>query len=218
MRLVICDDHRLLLEALSSAVAIHGYTVEAATSTPGEAVAAVRLHAPDLLLLDLTFPDGDGLEAAREVVRLHPRTKVVVLTASEALEPLHAALEIGVAGYIRKDQRLPQIVGALDRIGRGERVFDETLVRRLGRLGTSVPRQFTALDRLTAREWDIVRLLEEGLSTREIVTRLGISNSTVRCHIQAILSKLCVHSRLQAVAFIVEADVPVAGAAGSVRG
>jgi DNA-binding NarL/FixJ family response regulator len=202
MRIVICDDHRLFLEGLSSALAAEGHTVESATSTPQDAVASVRLHDPDVLLLDLGFPNGDGLDAARDVIRQHPRTKVVVVTGSDQLEHLKAALEIGVAGYIRKDSRIKEIFDTIERARRGELAIDAVHIRRLARAATSKPSRRTPVDDLTARERDIVRLLGEGLNTSEIVEVLGISSSTVRSHIQAILFKLGVHSRVQAVAML----------------
>jgi two-component system nitrate/nitrite response regulator NarL len=205
MRIVICDDHRLLLEAVASALAARGHTVEAATTTPHDAVVSVRLHDPDVLLLDLSFPEGNGLDAAREVIMNHPRTKVVVFTGSNELPPLRAALELGVAGYVRKDNRIGEIVEAMERARRGETAIDETLLRQLAHSNRS-PAPRKAVDALTAREKEIVRLLGEGLNTSQIVEVLGISNSTVRSHIQAILSKLRVHSRLQAVALVSAAE------------
>jgi two-component system nitrate/nitrite response regulator NarL len=205
MRIVICDDHRLLLEAIASALAARGHTVEAATTTPHDAVVSVCLHDPDVLLLDLSFPEGNGLDAAREVIMNHPRTKVVVFTGSNELPPLRAALELGVAGYVRKDSRIGEIVEAMERALRGETAIDETLLRQLAHSNRSAaPRK--AVDALTAREKEIVRLLGDGLNTSQIVEVLGISNSTVRSHIQAILSKLRVHSRLQAVALVSAAE------------
>jgi DNA-binding NarL/FixJ family response regulator len=200
MRIVICDDHRLFLEAMSSALALQGHSVESATSTPHDAVASVRLHDPDVLLLDLSFPNGDGFGAAREVIRHHPRTKVVVLTGSDRLHHLKAALDLGVAGYIRKDSRIKEIVDAMERARAGDVAVDAVLVKRLVRDTDTGPSLRTPVDELTARERDIARLLGEGLNTSEIVEVLGISSSTVRSHIQAILSKLGVHSRVQAVA------------------
>ena len=206
MRIVICDDHRLLLEAMASALAARGHTVEAATSTPHDAVISVRLHDPDVLLLDLSFPDGSGLDAAREVVTHHSRTKVVVFTGSNELPPLRTALELGVTGYIRKDSHISEIIEAMERARRGEAAVDETLLRRLGHSDDRSATPRTAVDALTARERDIVRLLGDGLDTAQIVEVLGISTSTVRSHIQAILSKLRVHSRLQAVALLAAAE------------
>ena len=212
MRIIICDDQRLLLEALASTLAAYGHTVEAATCSPADAVAAVRLHDPDVLLLDLHFPDADGLDTAEEVVESHPRTKVVVLTGSDDLEAVRRALQIGVAAYIRKDQRIDHILQVLERVRRGEIAVDDSLVRRLARSDTALPRPRSQVDDLTAREWDIARLLEQGLSTPEIMADLGISKSTVRSHVQTILSKLGVHSRIQAVALL--SDMAHSAAAG----
>ena len=206
MRIVLCDDHRLLLESLSKALASQGFTVEAAASNPADAVAAVRQFDPDLLLIDLGFPEGDGLMAAREVVRSHPRTRVVVLTGSDELTPLREAMKIGVAGYVRKDQRLGGIVQALRQAAQGESSIDKTLLHRLGSATGAPTKQPQVLDRLTQQEMVVLGCLADGLQTSEIVARLGIRNSTVRSHIQAILSKLGVHSRLQAVALLNETN------------
>jgi DNA-binding NarL/FixJ family response regulator len=202
MRIVVCDDHRVLLEALSHALTTRGYVVEATASTPAEAVAAVKLHDPDLLLVDVSFPDGNGLDAAREVMSRHPRTRVVILTGSDDAATVIEAARIGVAGYIRKDQRLSAIAEALCRAAAGEPWVDATALKRL----RSAPSNATAprhpVDELTRQERVVLAMLEEGLSTAEIVRRMGIGTSTVRSHIQAILTKLGVHSRVQAVAMV----------------
>jgi len=199
MRIVICDDHRLLLEALATALAGQGYIVEAATTTPAEAVRAVALHDPDLLLIDVTFPVGSGLDAARQVIAHHPRTKVVMITGTESTEPLVTALEIGVSGYTRKDQRVEAIARVLELAASGELAIDRELLRGV-RSTTRPARQRTALDDLTPRERHVLGLLVDGMNTNEIVTQLGVSQSTVRTHVQNIFAKLGVHSRLQAVA------------------
>ena len=214
MRIVVCDDHRMLLEALSNALAFRGFTVEAATSAPAEAVAAVMLFDPDLLLIDLGFPEGDGLAAAREVARYHPRTRVVIITGSDDPAPLLEAMKIGVAGYIRKNQRLDDIVAALRQAAHGEPTIDKSLLRRLGSVSGDQTKQRQALVRLTHQERVVLDCLADGLETTEIVSRLGISNSTVRRHIQSILTKLGVHSRLQAVALLNEDDWTRRKAAG----
>lgn len=199
MRIVVCDDNRLLLEALSNALALQGITVEAATSTPAEAVAAVRSYDPDILLIDLGFEGADGLTAAREVARSHPRTRVVILTGSDDPESLLEAMRIGVAGYVCKDQRLDGIVTALRRAAVGETAIDKALLRKLTSAARPHSRR-SAVASLTQQERVVLGYLAEGLQTFEIVSQLGISTSTVRSHIQAILSKLGVHTRLQAVA------------------
>ena len=202
MRIVVCDDHRVLLEALSHALTTRGYVVEATASTPAEAVAAVKLHDPDLLLVDVSFPDGNGLDAAREVMSHHPRTRVVILTGSDDAATAMEAARIGVAGYIRKDQRLAAIAEALCRAAAGEPWVDATALRRLRSAQSNATAPRHPVDELTRQERVVLAMLEEGLSTAEIVRRMGIGTSTVRSHIQAILTKLGVHSRVQAVAMV----------------
>lgn len=202
MRIIICDDHRLFVEALATAIVRAGHTVEAVTLTPVDALAAVERHRPDVLLLDLNFPDGDSLEAAREMVARHPQTRIVVLTGSEAVRPLQEALDIGVAGYLRKDERIDHMLETLERCTRGERVVDEVLTRRLARAVRERSQDQALSYELTGRELDVANLLKEGCNTAEMVARLGISDSTIRTHVQSILNKLCVHSRIEAVALL----------------
>lgn len=204
MRIVICDDHLLLLEALATALAGHGFTVEAAVDSPAEALRAVALHDPDMLLIDVSFPVGSGIEAAREVVARHPRTKVVMLTGGEEPEPLVEALAVGVAGYLGKNQPVDAIARALETAAQGGNPIDADLLRHARHPRTQVPRQRTPMDELTVRERHILRLLLAGMSTREMVEELGVSQSTVRTHVQNIFSKLGVHTRLQAVALLAD--------------
>jgi DNA-binding NarL/FixJ family response regulator len=218
MRIVICDDHQLMVEGLKAAVTRAGHTVEAVALTPAKGVAAVARCRPDLLLLDLSFPDGDSLDAVAAVLTHHPATKVVVLTGSEDLEPVRAALDLGVAGYLRKDQRIDGIIDGLERSARGERIVDDTLMVRMSR-PVGRPGWRGAVIELTPRERDIATLLRAGLNTTQMVDQLGIRESTVRRHVQTLLAKLCVHSRIEAVACL--SDVPpgtgeTVGAAGGV--
>lgn len=200
MRLVICDDHQLLLEALATALAGQGYAIEALATTPLDAVKAVSAHDPDVLLLDVMFPRAHGLSAARRVVSDHPRTKVVMITGSDAFEPLVEALEIGVAGYIRKDQPVAGIAAAVASAADGRPCIDGALLRMLRHGPARVAQQRAPSEMLTSRERNVAELLAVGLSTNQIVHRLGVSHSTVRTHVQNILLKLGVHTRLQAVA------------------
>jgi len=202
MRIVICDDHRLLVEALATAIVGAGHKVEAVSATTTDALLAVARHRPDVLLLDLNLPNGDSLDAAREMVDRHPYTRTVILTGSEAIQPLQEALEIGIAGYLRKDGRIDQMLATLERCLRGERVFDEVLMRRLNRAVLEQQRSSTLHTDFTPRERAVADLLRAGLDTAEIVATLGVSKSTVRTHVQAILNKLSVHSRVQAVALL----------------
>ena len=205
MRLVLCDDHRLLLEAISTALSARGWSIEATTTTPDDAVKAVELYEPDVLVTDVAFPSGSGLDAVRVVVDQHPRTKVVILTGIDSPEVVREALEIGVAGYTRKSHSIQTIGDVVEKAGSGEIAIDAALLRQLAvrRTGTTSTTG-TLLGQLTPRERHVLELLVDGRNTAEIVARLRISDSTARTHVQSILSKLGVHSRLQAVALLHE--------------
>jgi DNA-binding NarL/FixJ family response regulator len=202
VRIVICDDHRLLLEALTRALTLRGFTVEASVSTPEEAVAAVDRLRPELLLLDLGFPHGNGAAAAREVLMRFPKTRVVIITGSTEAAAVQEAARLGVAGFVRKDERLDGIVSALHRAAAGDGRLDRSVQRTLETTPPAPGDRRSDVDRLTAQERVVLRCLADGLSTAEIVDQLGISPTTVRSHIQSILSKLGVHSRIQAVALL----------------
>lgn len=201
MRVVICDDHHLLVQAMATALGDLGYTVEAAVATPDEAVRAVALHDPDVLLVDVAFPTGSGLDAARQVIARHPRTKVVMLTGGDSPQPMKSALDMGVSGYIRKAQRIEEIARTLDRVMEGELVVDPRLLNG-SRVGAAGSRKRTPVDQLTRSEQRVLRLLVDGCSTNEIVRQMHVTPSTVRTHVQSIFLKLGVHSRLQAVALL----------------
>jgi two-component system nitrate/nitrite response regulator NarL len=203
-RLVICDDHRLLLEALAISLAEQGFTVEATVESPADAVRAVSLCQPDVLIMDLTFPLGSGIEAARQVVARHPRTRVIVMTGSDDPQQMLEALSAGVTGYLRKDRKVAALADAVDLAVAGGAPLDHDLLRRARQ-----PQRRTEADRsawagLTGREQHILGLLVQGMSTREIVEALEVSQSTVRTHVQNIFTKLGVHSRLAAVALLSE--------------
>src|SRR6478736_5070443 len=160
MRIVVCDDHRLLLEALGASLAARGHDVVALAVTPDEAVAAVTDHAPDVCLLDLHFPGGTSLDALQAMRAGQPGTKVVVFSATA--DPQAAA-------------------GTLS---------------------------LWALRFLSDREWDVLRCITQGLTTRQIAGQLGVRNSTARTHVQNLLSKLGVHSRLEVAALLADHGSP----------
>lgn len=199
MRVVICDDHRLLAECLREAFVGAGHEVLAVSESPDEVRHQVDRHRPDALLLDLGFPDGDSLTAARQLIVAYPGMAVVVLTGSDSLEDARRALSAGVMGYLRKDEPVGRIIEAVQRCTAGTQVVDEPTLRRLASSRQRAPER-DALPLLTVRESEVATLMEAGLNTAEIVAHLGIRESTVRRHVQAIFAKLAVHSRIEAVA------------------
>jgi two-component system, NarL family, nitrate/nitrite response regulator NarL len=206
VRLVICDDHRLLTEALAALLSAHGHVVEAVAYAQDDGLRAVAASHPDVCLLDLNFNGAaEGVTTARQLRDEHPSTKVVILSAVSEPSVVAAVIDAGVAGFIRKDQSASTILTMLDRVAAGEIVIDGDLLRaavhaaRLpGRGQTS-----TVIDFLTAKERVVLLLLVDGHTTGDIARSLGVAASTARTHVQNVLMKLGVHSRLQAAALVV---------------
>ena len=200
MRLVLCDDQRILCEALATALEEHDHQVLAVTTTATAGVTAVAAHHPDICLLDLCFPDAeDGLDAARAIAQHHPGTKVLVLSGISDPQMLSEAMDIGIAGLIPKDQDVDQIADALDVIAAGGAVFDAGLHRGVT---SSVhgKRPTHPLETLTPREREILARIVDGQSTKQMARAMSLTTGTVSMYARNVLTKLGVHSRLQAAA------------------
>lgn len=150
---------------------------------------------PDVVLMDLRMPRMDGVAATAEITRCFPAVRVVVLTSFGEIERVHAALHEGAAGYLLKDAGPTEIAAALHAASRGE-VFLDTAVAR--RLAQEIRAPHTGLGALTAREREILRLVAEGRSNKEIAAELVISERTARTHVSNMLGKLNLTSRTQA--------------------
>jgi DNA-binding NarL/FixJ family response regulator len=201
-RVLIVDDHPLTQEALASLLTQHGFEIIAQASSGEEAIRQAAKHQPDLVLLDLSMPGMSGLEALPEIRRVAPGSEVVVLTASGTEENLLSAIKGGAAGYLLKTEPPPRIVEFLRGVANGEAALSGSVARRLleevrdGRGGRAVPDEISSL--LSARELEVLLLLDEHLGTDEIAHRLFISEHTVRSHVKSLLHKLGVSSRRQA--------------------
>ncbi|HXF98645.1 MAG TPA: response regulator transcription factor [Gaiellaceae bacterium] len=201
-RILIVDDHPLTRDALAALLAQQGFDVVGEAATGEEAIAAAEELRPDLVLLDLAMPGMDGLEALPRLREEAPESEVVVLTASDAEEKLLAAIRAGASGYLLKTEPPQQIAAFLRGVARGEAALSGGVARRLlervregGRLD-GIPEEITRV--LSAREVEVLLLLDEHLGTEEIAQRLFISEHTVRSHVKSLLRKLGVSSRREA--------------------
>lgn len=199
MRLVLCDDNRILCEALASVLQAHGHRVLAIATRASEGVAAVSTHQPDACLLDVRFPDGSGLDAARAMHQRHPGTKIVMLSCLNDPAVVSEAKQAGVAGFVRKDQRTDSIVRAVEVVGAGGMVFGPAPPHQQGGRMTAGYRD-NRLRALTPRETEVLRRIVAGQSTRQMASEMDVTVSTLRSYIKSILAKLGVHSRLHAAA------------------
>jgi len=167
--------------------------------TVAEAVAAAAREPPDLVLLDLGLPDGDGLDAARAILAADPGIVVVALTAATDPRAVSEAVKAGCRGYVSKDARIPAVIGAI-RGALDGRVVTVRPPRSSTRNGSAADLMTSGL---TEREREILELIVAGAGSRTIADRLHISTNTVRTHVQSVLTKLQVHSRLEAAAFAI---------------
>ena len=210
MRLLLCDDHRLFTQALSSALDANGHQVIAAVATAAEAVRLARELRPDVCLIDLNFPAGSAMDAIHDISEQSGGTKVLVLSGSAAPGVTARVLEAGAYGYVGKDQPVEVILRALERIGNGELSFDAAQlragVRHDPRVESGVELLIAAL---TPRERQVLGRLVQAETTDQIASNLGITRTTARAYVQSILTKLGVHSRLQAVALVTRARVDI---------
>lgn len=201
-RVLIVDDHPLTRDALAALLAQQGFDVVGDAHDGERAIAQAESLQPDLVLLDLTMPEMDGLTALPLIREHAPTCEVVVLTASDDETSLLAAIRAGASGYLLKTEPPEQIATFLRGVARGEAALSGGVARRLldrvregGRL-TGVPDEIT--NTLSAREVEVLLLLDEHLGTDEIAQRLFISEHTVRSHVKSLLKKLGVSSRRDA--------------------
>jgi DNA-binding NarL/FixJ family response regulator len=203
-RILIVDDHPLTRSALATLLRQQGFDVVGEAADGESAIERVAELAPDLVLLDLSLPGMNGLEALPRLRDAAPGAEVVVLTASGTEDNLLGAIRGGAAGYLLKSEPPERIVEFLRGVARGEAALSGSIARRLldtvrdtGGRQTGVPDSIAA--DLTAREVEILLLLDERLETDEIAKRLFISEHTVRTHVKSVLRKLGVSSRREAV-------------------
>jgi DNA-binding NarL/FixJ family response regulator len=197
IRVLVVDDHEMVAESFRRALsAADGMEVVDVVDTVARAIAAAAEHRPDITLMDYQLPDGTGAEATAGILANQPDAKVMLLTGSGDRHALHDALRAGCIGYLEKTSPLERLIEAVRAVAVGEAVISP---EELGR-ALSEERSPAARHQLTPREQDILRLIVEGLSNRAIAERLTLSVHTVRTHVQTVLSKLGVHSKLEAAA------------------
>ncbi|HEY3507132.1 MAG TPA: response regulator transcription factor [Actinocatenispora sp.] len=201
IRVLIVDDHPVVREGLRGILGAEGGIVvvgEAGSAT--EAVAAARAHEPDVVLMDLRMPDGDGVQATVAVLAQVPRCRVVVLTTYENDADILRAVEAGATGYLLKDAGRGELAKAIRAAARGETVLAPSVAAKL------VSRMRSPVG-LTAREMEVLRLVGAGRTNAEIGRALYISEATVKTHLLRTFGKLGVSDRTAAVTVALERGI-----------
>jgi two-component system, NarL family, response regulator len=192
IKVMVVDDHPLMRVGVASIVnARSDMTVVAQAGTGEEAVTLFFKHKPDVTLMDLRLPGMSGVDSIRSIRETHPLARFVVLTTYEGDADIHRALEAGAQGYVIKGMPYQTLVEALQRVHTGGRFLPPPVARALA---SRMPDS-----ELSAREQQVLTLLASGKSNKDIASRLGITEATVKCHVSAILLRLNVSDRTEAV-------------------
>ncbi len=199
IRVVIADDHAPIRSRIREALEAGGCAVAGEGASADEAVSLALEYHPDVVLLDIHMP-GNGIHAAQEINRQLPEIAVVMLTQSALDDDLFDALRAGASGYLLKTSDPDQLPAALRSVLAGEAAMPPELVARIlqefrGPSHKRFARRSTAASRLSPREWDVMELLGQGISTEQVAKRLFLSPTTVRVHVSAVLRKLAVKDR-----------------------
>jgi len=204
IRVLIADDHRTFAEALKTVIDLErGIAVTEIVTDGRAAIESVGAQRPDIVLLDIQMPEVDGIAAIREIVQRYPEARVIVLSGTDDDSLLAKAFDAGAAGFLSKTQPVADVAAAVRAVYRGERLMSaeevESLRERVAGHGPGAEIR-SRIERLTPRQVEILQLMADGLAPGDIADRLGISRHTLRTHVQNILTKLGVHSKLQALA------------------
>ncbi len=213
VRVLLADDHPVYRLGLRSLLdSVEGVKVVGEAADGAAAVTAALELLPDVVVMDLRMPGVDGIEATERITQRHPEVAVLLLTYTDEDEPILAALQKGARGYVLKDAGQDAILRAIHDVANGEMIFGASIAKRVGSLlaARSAP-SVRAFPDLTARQYEILELVAQGLSNQLIARRLGVGEKTVRNCVTEIYTKLRVADRGQAIVRAREAGLGRAG-------
>ncbi len=207
VRVLIVDDHQLAREGLKAVLAAVGMEVVGEAASGEEAVALVSQLIPDVVLMDVRLGPGiDGLEATRQISALGLTSKVIILSLHEMPAYVREALAAGACGYVLKDASIDELRNALRQVMAGQSIVQQGLISAALRESERDVRPAEMLAGLTVREREVLNLIAEGLTNKEIARRINISPATVKAHVERIIAKLGVADRTQAAVMATRAN------------
>lgn len=197
VRILVADDHEIVRRGVCSLLASQpGWTVVGEAVTGRDAVKKAEKLKPDIVILDISMPELNGLEATRQILKAVPQAEVLILTIHDSEQVARQVLSAGARGYVLKSDAARNLVTAIDTLCQHKPYFTSAVSEMVFRdfLKSSRSEEQSAADRLTQREREIVQLLAEGKSNKEVASILGISVKTAETHRRNVLSKLNLHS------------------------
>ncbi len=215
MKVLLVDDNRLMLEGLQNLLEAHGIQIAGMATDGLQSVKMARESHPDVILMDIRMPGADGLTATRLIKAEMPETKIVILTTSTEEQDLFESVKSGACGYLIKSMDAEELVESLAQVEEGVPPFSPGLAAkllaefaRLGRpaegvssFGLEKPEEVNQSNGLTARESEVLALVSQGLSYKEVGARLALSPRTVKYHMAEIMQRLHLQNRAQVLAY-----------------
>jgi len=204
LRVLLVDDHEVVRVGVRALIERHpDMEVAGEASTVREAIKQTEVLKPDVVILDIRLPGGSGLDACREIKKLLPETRIIILTSFPDDQMIFDAIACGAEGYVLKQIGSEDLIQALEKVGRGQSLLDPSITHRVLAKVREAQQQERAhaFAGLSHQEMEILALLAEGLTNREIGARQQLSEKTVRNYVSVILAKLDLSSRAQAAAY-----------------
>lgn len=199
LRVVVADDHPVVRDGLRALIAsVDDIELVGEAATGAQTLAVAASSQPDVAVVDLHMPEGDGIETTRRLRELLPDARVLILTMFEDDDSVYAAVRAGARGYILKDAAHVELLRAIRAVGQGEAIFGPVIAGRLATLLVAGDAQ-SAFPQLTGREREVLELMARGLRNPDIARRLVVSPKTVRNHVSNIFAKLHVVDRAEAI-------------------
>jgi len=209
VKVMLVDDRLLVRDGIASLLRARGHTVVAEAGNGREALEKVADANPDLILMDIRMPEMDGLQATRLIKAKYPDLRIVILTVSDDEQDLFEAIKSGAHGYLLKDVEASEFFEALDAIEAGQAVLPTRLAGRLleeFRVQAKKVGEVEDVQVLSSREQDVLGLVAQGLTNKEVAEKLFISENTVKYHMKNILDKLHLQNRAQVIAWAARQD------------
>jgi len=210
LRILLVDDHEVVRLGIKSLLSRYSqFQVVAEASNANEAVQQAERYQPDVVVMDIRLPGKSGIEATREITSKFPKTKVIVLTSFAEDELLFDAISAGASGYVLKQIGSNELIRALETIGRGDSLLDPAVTKRVFDRVREASRKAEdeSFASLTDRELNILALIAEGKTNKEIAHTIFLSDKTVRNYVSSLLSKLHLSTRAEAAAYAVKHNI-----------